>query len=527
MEGAIAVGNSIKFFILSLFILSCSPNKTSTNQALEVRQDGDVHYEGIDENGNFVEHKTFEDPLAKQYKPGVVTPTTVQSKETIVNNGPVPNRVNIVLVGDGYTKNELIQYKEDTQKIIDHFFSEEPLRSYKSFFNIHRIDVVSNESGVSNDLTKNNRRSTALGMNYWCSGVERLLCVNIQKAKQYAANAPGVDQILAIANSTKHGGAGYWSDGVGTLAARNPNSIETAIHEFGHTFGKLGDEYDYEGSSSAECLKKANGSTIDAVRMLQDKLKWYRWLDLPHINTFKGTCYTSQGYRPTANSKMRTLGMPFYEVNAEQLIFSVYRKVKPIDSATSAGIYSDDVVLNIKTVKPVGHFLEIKWFVNGKEVVEAQGKEFLETKSLKLAKGKHTVSVTVSDTTTRVRDETLRKSLMTESRSWTINSNGVEVKPPEPPKPEVPVNTPPVTQTDYAETTSGVLVSVRVTSNDYDPDGVFLVDVDQPQGGVAYRSGQNVVYNPRSNFKGIDKVVYTVKDGYGAKSTGELIVTVK
>lgn len=405
--------------ILTLVLSACSP-EAKNNSVLEVRDDGDVHYEGTDENGTFNEHKVFKDPLAETYEKGIATVKTVASKKTIMENGPTQNRVDIVIVGDGYTKAELGQYEVDAAKIADQFLNEEPLKSYKSYFNVHRIDVISSQSGITNDPKKGAKRSTALGMNYWCSGVERLLCANVQSVKQYAANAPAVDQILAIANSEKHGGAGYWSDSVGTLAARNINSIETAIHEFGHIFAKLGDEYEYAGSNSTECLSKANGSTIDALRMIQDKKKWYQWLDLSHINTFKGTCYSSSGYRPTMNSKMRTLGLPFYEVNSEQMILALYSKVKPIDSATAPGTYPKNRILRVTPIQPIGRNLDIRWYHNGKEIASAAQKTSFSVASLGIKSGKFTVSVKVSDLTPQVRDEAQRKKLMTETRSWTI-----------------------------------------------------------------------------------------------------------
>ncbi len=400
-------------------LTACGLQKTKTKNILEVTDNGDVHYEGTNEFGEFNDHQIFLDPLAQEYEKGIVIANKLSSVKTILNNGLV-NRVNVVLIGDGYTNSQLSQYADDAQNISDKFLDQEPLKSYKSYFNVHRVDVISAQSGVDNDLSNGRKRDTALDMNYWCSGIERLLCVNIQKAKQYAANAPKVDQILAIANSTKHGGAGYWGDGVGTLASRNPSSIETAIHEFGHTFGKLGDEYNYAGSNPSECLATANGSSMTSLQMLAAKTKWFRWLDMGHIKTFEGTCYTNSGYRPTENSKMRTLGLPFYEVNSEQLIFSIYKKVKPIETATAPGTYAKDRILRVTPMQPVGHNLDVRWYLNGKEIVSAAQKLNFSVASLGLTSGTHKITVKVIDKTTKVRDEIQRNQLMTDSRAWTI-----------------------------------------------------------------------------------------------------------
>ena len=164
-------------------IAACGIQKTKTSSILEVRDDREVHYEGTNELGEFDDHQTFKDPLAEEYEKGIVTANKLSSVKTILNNG-LENRINVVIVGDGYTNSQLSQYATDAQTISDKFLEQEPLKSYKSYFNVHRVDVISDQSGVDNDPSKGRSSKTALDMNYWCSGIERLLCVNIQKAKQ-------------------------------------------------------------------------------------------------------------------------------------------------------------------------------------------------------------------------------------------------------------------------------------------------------------------------------------------------------
>lgn len=401
--------------LISPALISCGIKKSHFSDAQVIKKDQHVHYEGTDSQGEFNDHQIFEDPMNDEYEVGAVISNKLSPSKAIIDNGAL-NRIDIVIVGDGYTSSELNIYALDAGAIAEEFFNQKPLSDYKSYFNVHRVDVVSQQSGVDNDTARNISRNTALDMSYWCSGLERLLCGNMQKIKQYAANARKVDQILAIANSAKHGGAGYWNDGVGTLAGRNPSSVETAIHEFAHIFGKLGDEYDYQGANSEECLKKANGSKWNISEMLSGKTKWYRWFDLSHVGAFKGTCYTGSNYRPTANSKMRTLGAPFYEVNSEQLIFEIYKKVRPIDSATPTGKYARNRIL---TVKPISDSLDVRWYLNDKEIINAAQKTSLSVASV-VTSGQHIIKVIVTDKTKQVRDEAQRRALMTESRSWTI-----------------------------------------------------------------------------------------------------------
>lgn len=339
---------------------------------------------------------------------------------TVVDNGPPANRVDIVVVGDGYTAAELGDYAAHVDTIVPAFFSEPPLDAYASYFNVHRVDVVSNESGVDNDPTQGVRRDTALDMEYWCSNTERLLCVHTGKANNQAANAPEKDQILAIANSTKYGGAGY--SNLATLAGENGSTIELALHEFGHSFPNLLDEYDYGGPSNWNGGEpnKWNSTTFDEATMLAQQHKWYRWLDLPHISVFEGSNYSRFGiYRPTNNSKMRNLGRPFEEVNAERFIREIYREVSPIDAASPPGVYTLDDTLSVTPMQPVFHSLDVQWSVGGLAIPGATETTF-SPGDFRIPPGIHTVTATVVDNTPMMRNEINRVNVMTATRTWTL-----------------------------------------------------------------------------------------------------------
>ncbi len=405
-----------------LLLVACSKIVSKENShPLEIKKDNDIHYEHFNEHGEFVEHQVLKDPKSDEYTEGIVAPNNLSRYETIHGDGQ-SNRIDLVVVGDGYALNDLSRYREQTQNIIDQYFLEEPLLTYRNYFNVHRVDVISQESGIDHDPGFGIQRSTALDMQFHCYNLPRMLCVNVQKAKSYAANAPKVDQILAIANSTSYGGTGYWNDRLATMSGGNEYSAELALHELAHSFAQLGDEYDYAGSDPKTCLNKANGSVWGWLTMMTSKIKWYRWLDIPHIGAFEGTCYQrTNAFRPSENSKMRTLGHPFHEVNSEQYIFQIYKHVRPIQMATPSGTYSKSSVFYAYPVQPIGYSLEIKWFLDGREIPGSDQKLTLSVPSLNLPKRtRHTISVRVTDKTTKVRDQEMRQRLMTETRSWTV-----------------------------------------------------------------------------------------------------------
>ena len=341
---------------------------------------------------------------------------------TLVDNGPSANRIDLVFVGDGYTSAELNAYAAHVDAVYPPFLNEKPLADYASYFNIHRVDVTSAESGVDNDPVQGVMKNTALDMGFWCGGTQRLLCINVNKAKNQAKSAPEVDQILALANSTQYGGAGYGD--LATLSGNNSSAIELALHEFGHSFPGLADEYSTGGPKNwgGGEPRQANVSIFEAASMAAGQKKWYRWLSQPNVGTFEGANYSQFGiYRPTSNSKMRSLGRPFQVVNAERLIREIYTYVDPIDAASPPGVYTYADKLFVTPMRPVNHTLDIQWALDGMPIPGATGAIFDPT-TLVLPRGIYTLSVQVVDNTTRVRNENIRTNRMTSTRRWTFIS---------------------------------------------------------------------------------------------------------
>ncbi|MDT8912546.1 M64 family metallopeptidase [Amycolatopsis sp. PS_44_ISF1] len=246
----------------------------------------------------------------------------------IETNGPSDTTFDLVVVGDGYTAGEMSTFSGHVRAAVDALFSVEPYKSYRKQFNIWQVDVVSPQSGITNDPTQGVQRNTALGSYFWCGGIERLLCTDETKANQYAAAAPDVDQVLVLANSTKYGGAG---GGVATASGGNGQSTQIVEHELGHSIGGLADEYDYGDCDPAEPTKP-NASALTADRMRARQAKWYRYLGRPSpdggtVGAYQGSRYCRTGmYRPSQNSIMRTLGQPFNPPSTDAMIAGFYRE---------------------------------------------------------------------------------------------------------------------------------------------------------------------------------------------------------
>lgn len=366
------------------------------------------------------------------------------------NAGPSANRIDLVILGDGYTADQQALFHEHAVAKWERIARTEPFTEYASYFNVWLVDVVSNESGVDNDPTPPAMRDTALDGQFWCNGTERLLCVNQAKASAAAAAAPGADQILVLANSTKYGGAG---GGVATSSGGSAAAGLITVHELGHSLGGLADEYDYyyragldEDSTQdvtipapyafypGAVLGEPAGTNITAAAtpeaLVAQKLKWWRWVGEPSpegglVGTFEGAGYYRKGmYRPSQDSLMHTLGNskggnPFNPPSAEEMVVHFYRKVRPISGGTAEGTAAPGTTLRIDTLQPATHMLDIRWFVDGRELNAARGRRSLTVTQAR-ADAYENISVTVADPTSFVRNPTYLSRELTQTLSWTI-----------------------------------------------------------------------------------------------------------
>ena len=240
--------------------------------------------------------------------------------ETILNNGSSTNRVDIVIMGDGYTAGEMQKYRNDVQSLLSQFFNGEPFHEYRNFFNVHRVDVVSSQSGADHPQ-RSVFVNTALDATYNCNNTQRLICINFSKANTILGNSVTPvqrDMTLVIVNDSEYGGSG----GSVAVASTHPDVVELVLHELGHSFGFLADEYG--GPPPPSCNNTFEPFAVNATRATERSLiKWNHWIDpstqIPTFTSalgipglYEGAVYCDAGlYRPTSGSKMRFLGRPF------------------------------------------------------------------------------------------------------------------------------------------------------------------------------------------------------------------------
>jgi hypothetical protein len=304
---------------------------------------------------------------------------------TVVDNGPPANRVDVIFVGDGYTQADLDagSYTDHVAQYVDYMFGAsgflaDPFPRYRNFFNVHQIEVVSEESGADHP-SQSLFRETALDATYESHGIDRLLTINSSKANTFVnENLTGTgitaDIRLATVNDSQYGGSGgMWA----VYAGPNSQARDIALHELSHSFSKTLDEYVTKSGTFPGGEPSAVNATIDP-----EGTKWSHWLgfddpraDYLNIGVYEGAAdYPLGVYRPSLDSKMRTLNRPFNAVVREKTILDVYQRVDPLDDWLENGATILDEPLWVNTVDP--EVILVDWYVDDQLVVANHGEQF-------------------------------------------------------------------------------------------------------------------------------------------------------
>jgi len=384
-------------------------------------------------------------PSASAQEPGDATVVPLQI------NGDPADQLNLVVLGDGYTADELDEFRQDVDRHLNVLWSIEPFRSYRNYFNVYMIEVVSAESGISCDPEDGNvQRDTALKLGFARTCPADPLARGItfgpggqEALEQYVSMIDGVTpenrQTLTLANTDTYGGIGGRN---ATTSGGSPQGPLITPHELGHSLGGLQDEYPYSargvpgGVYTGGEPSSIHHTLLTEQEMLEQQRKWWRWLGQESeaggvIGRYEGGLSRSEGvWRPSKHSIMKMLGYYFDQVGRERMTqrISGRRDLGQLalrSTPTDAPVGRTDVIW-IETPHPTYHELEVTWEING-EVVADDGRRSLDLEAFDVADG-DTVTVTVVDPTEFVRDPAIRSSAaLTASRTWTVGPEPVEL----------------------------------------------------------------------------------------------------
>lgn len=187
----------------------------------------------------------FEEVFSKLYEPDEIFNTTEQRYifphyDALVNGSP-DTKVDIAILPEGYTAEEMDKFKSDCDHLVQVFSHNEPFASHISDFNFRGVLAPSEESGT--DVPANQEWvRTILNSHFSTFYIDRYCTTrNYFSVKDVAANVP-YDQIYILVNSTRYGGSGLFNF-YSISTAGNMSSESVIVHEFGHAFAGLADEY--------------------------------------------------------------------------------------------------------------------------------------------------------------------------------------------------------------------------------------------------------------------------------------------
>jgi len=159
----------------------------------------------------------------------------------VIQNGEPRDKVDLLLLGDGYTAAEMEKWHADARRLAETLFAVSPFKERRGDFNVWAADTPSDASGVARPSDGVARRS-ALRASYDAFGSERYVLVFDNARWREAAAAAPYEFVEIVVNDRKYGGGGI-QNLYATVSADNAFTPYVFVHEFGHHFAGLADEY--------------------------------------------------------------------------------------------------------------------------------------------------------------------------------------------------------------------------------------------------------------------------------------------
>ncbi|WP_181978260.1 IgA Peptidase M64 [Bacteroides stercoris] len=243
----------------------------------------------------------------------------------LLHNDSPEKCIDVAILAEGYTPQEMQTFYEDADIACKSIFDHEPFKSMKKRFNVVAVASPSTDSGVSVPRL-NEWKHTAFGSHFSTFYSDRYLTTSRVKAIHDALAGIPYEHIIILANTEEYGGGGIYNSYTLTTA-HHPMFRPVVVHEFGHSFGGLADEYfyDYDVMTDTYPLDiepwEQNISTqVDFAAKWKDMLSENTPVPTPAevsenypTGVYEGGGYSAKGiFRPAENCRMRTNEYPAF-----------------------------------------------------------------------------------------------------------------------------------------------------------------------------------------------------------------------
>ena len=218
---------------------------------------------------------TLIDPNSRFVNPAEIKPAG--KVWSLLDNGPASEKVDLLVIGEGYTEAQMPKLRRDVERLVGKLFATEPFKSRRKDFNVRVLELPSTASGVHRARTGNNRRTT-ISTEYNIFDSERYVLTRDNRALRDAASSAPYDFLEILVNDAYYGGGGIFVDQA-TSAVDSGFAEYVFVHEFGHHFAGLGDEY-YTSDVSFETGGATHPEPWEPnVTANAQRPKWFDMLD--------------------------------------------------------------------------------------------------------------------------------------------------------------------------------------------------------------------------------------------------------
>lgn len=348
--------------------------------------------------------------------------TSGSAVETVYLSGDPANRLDILVMGDGYTESDMGLFADHVDDVVQGLLANEPFDRFASFINVHKLEVASAESGTDQpDQSPPIFVDTAFNSSFNYAGVPQLLYAQTSLVLEAAAAFPEYDTIILIVNTARYGGgAGAYA----VFAGASSSAQRLMLHEFGHSFGGLTDEYQnpYDTYTGPE-PSAPNCTAMGWFEMATQQLKWHHWLGIEGVGVNEGCEYYAHGkFRPSESCLMRSLDADFDPVCREIMAFGIFEYASLVDSREPL---EQEVILDSAAQSfilwTVTDAVEVVWYLDGEVLVDGQGTQCL-IEPTSLFPGEHLLEAVVT-----LQDSWLLADpdgCLTQRESWTVVREG-------------------------------------------------------------------------------------------------------
>lgn len=270
-----------------------------------------------------IEHKVYPTDITIVHKgEGENVP-----KYVVLNEPALADKViNIAFVAEGYTQEQMDDYLADCKKGVEGIFGFEPYKHLRDRFRVIAVLTPSQDCGPSIP-SEGVWHKTAMGSSFDTFGMARYLTtLRIKQMHDAIAGTP-YEHIIVMVNTDRYGGGGIYNT-LNLLMTKHKLFIEVLVHEFGHSFAGLADEYAYEGEEPNDFPLDVEPWSPNITTLIDFGSKWKDLMpsgkaiistadeknyDTETIGLYEGAgCVLKGVYRPTPNCMMKTLKVPVF-----------------------------------------------------------------------------------------------------------------------------------------------------------------------------------------------------------------------